>query len=291
MGGLRSGRWTDPVCWRLAARLRRQGRTLGEIGRRLGVSHKAVQKMLRKYGLAQPTFSIPQILAWADAFHAQAGYWPKRDSGRIPGTLSESWRTVENALRYGLRGLPGGSSLARLLAEHRGVRNVRDLPELTLAGILAWADAYQQQTGRWPNENSGPISGAPGEDWRNVDMALRLGRRGLPGGSTLARLLAATRGVRNRASIPPLTVEQILAWADTHRERTGRWPNREAGPVVGAPEETWSAVAAALRQGYRGLPAGGSLARLLAEHRDVCNRGGLPAAPGTPSGPATHKQP
>jgi hypothetical protein len=29
----------------------------------------------------------------------------------------EKWRNIDNALRYGLRGLPGGSSLAKLLAE------------------------------------------------------------------------------------------------------------------------------------------------------------------------------
>ena len=31
---------------------------------------------------------------------------------------------------------------------------------------------------------------------------------------------------------PPLTVKQILAWADAHRERTGHWPNCKRGIVV-----------------------------------------------------------
>jgi hypothetical protein len=46
-------------------------------------------------------------------------------SGVIKDDLAETWRRVDNGLRYGLRGLPGGSSLARLLDEKRGVRNVK----------------------------------------------------------------------------------------------------------------------------------------------------------------------
>src|SRR5262245_35930304 len=49
------------------------------------------------------------------------------------------------------------------------------------------------------------------------DAALRLGLRGLPGGSSLARLLAARRGVRNHLDLPPLTVTKVLAWADRYR--------------------------------------------------------------------------
>ena len=35
---------------------------------------------------------------------------------------------------------------------------------------------------------SGPIAEAPGETWKSVDLALRYGYRGLPGGASLARL-------------------------------------------------------------------------------------------------------
>ena len=38
------------------------------------------------------------------------------------------------------------------------------------------------------------------------------------------------------------------------------------GPVGGAPGETWGNVHAALAWGYRGLPRGSSLSRLLAQH-------------------------
>jgi hypothetical protein len=66
---------------------------------------------------------------------------------------------------------------------------------------------------------------------------------------------------------PPLTAEQILAWADAHHERAGRWPNQYAGPVADAPGETWKAVNMALYVGCRGLPGGDTLGRLLGRLR------------------------
>jgi hypothetical protein len=71
---------------------------------------------------------------------------------------------------------------------------------------------------------------------------------------------------------PPLSVEQILAWADAHCARTGSWPTPHSGPVPEAPGETWSAVQAALYQALRGLPGGGSLARLLNRERGARRR-------------------
>jgi hypothetical protein len=76
---------------------------------------------------------------------------------------------------------------------------------------------------------------------------------------------------------PPLTVEQVLAWADAHRERTGRWPNQNSGPVADAPEETWCAIDHALRRGLRGFPGADSLDRLLGRHRRGGERSRQPA--------------
>src|SRR5439155_16597463 len=109
--------------------------------------------------------------------------------------------------------------------------------------------------------------------------ALRRGRRGLPE-SSLADLLAQHRGRRNHYDLPPLTLAQVTAWCDDHHERTGTWPTRTAGPVLAAPGEVWSAVATALVEGHRDLPAGWSLARLLAAFRGVKNRKASPALSG-----------
>jgi hypothetical protein len=226
----------------------------------------------------KPPLRVRDILAWADEYRRRTGRWPFIRAGRIPGTADQTWAAVDQALRAGRRGLPGGSSLAKLLLARRGKRHPHYLPRLTVARILAWADAHRARTGRWPSGHSGQtIPEAPGGlTWAAVDLALARGRRGLPGGSSLAGLLAARRGVRNRTSVPDLTESQILAWADDHRARTGRWPKYQDGPVAAARGETWGAVEAALSKGTRGLPGGDSLARLLARHRGVRNKSALP---------------
>src|ERR1044072_8473627 len=88
---------------------------------------KAYYAMLREQVLADlevrdplPDLSEEQILAWADAHFARLDKWPTTHAGPIPEAAGETWLSVEAALCMGLRGLPGGSSIARFLKEHRG---------------------------------------------------------------------------------------------------------------------------------------------------------------------------
>ena len=123
------------------------------------------------------------------------GKWPTKNVGQIEGT-DETWARINDALYMGLRGLPSGSSLAKLLAEQRGVRNIQDLPDLTVKQILSWADTHKAARGDWPNVKSGKVAGTD-ETWAGINAALYTGLRGLPRGSSLAKLLAEHRGVRN----------------------------------------------------------------------------------------------
>jgi hypothetical protein len=102
--------------------------------------------------------------------------------------------------------------------------------------------------------------------WQLIGYALAHGDRGLPQGSSLARLLARRRGVRNRKAPPPLTEDQIVTWAAQYIAAHGRRPKHISGPIDGAPGETWGGVHAALYQGSRGLPGGDSLYQLLKRH-------------------------
>ena len=72
----------------------------------------------------RPPLTAAQVLAWADDFHSRAGRWPKTTDGRVPLDLNEKWLNVDQALRKGLRGLPGGDTLPRLLR-----RSGRHVPE------------------------------------------------------------------------------------------------------------------------------------------------------------------
>jgi len=276
----RTGQWPTPpsglipdsggLTWRsvdLALRYGRHGLRGGSSLARLLARKRAVFNVL---GQAQLT--VRQVLVWADQHHRRTGAWPKRNSGPISGTKRETWSHVDQALSLGLRGLPGGSSLARLLKRRRGVRNKADQPPLTVAQILAWADAHQRRTGKSPLRRSGPVTGAPGEAWSGIDRALRYGYRGLPGASSLTQFLAKHRKARNPQRLPKLTVAQILRWADAFHRRTGHWPNLNSGAITDAPGEAWRAIQGALQRGHRGLPGGSTLARLLAERRGVNNK-------------------
>jgi len=216
--------------------------------------------------------TLEQVLAWADAHHAATGNWPRYDSGKVIDAPRENWPNLNNLLRTGGRGLAGGLSLLRILTEYRGVRIRRKTKPLSIGTVLAWADAHHAATGRWPSHDSGPVRDAPYDlTWKTIAKAMRAGRRGLPKRLSLNRLLAEHRAVR-----APLSLEQILAWADAHHEATGAWPKIESGPVKGAYRENWAAINTSLGQGCRGLPGGQSLRRVLAEHRDVRHRTSKP---------------
>jgi hypothetical protein len=215
-----------------------------------------------------------QILSWADAHHERTGRWPNARSGPICGVRGEKWVNIDQALRVGARGLSRGSTLARFLAQRRGAPNRKNCPPLTKTQILAWADAYHQRTGKWPRQLSGPIPEAPGQSWGIVDNALRVGKRGLPGASTLLKLLVENRRQFHPLYPPPLTIRQILKWVDAHHQATGRWPNLASGRIEHASQETWRSVNLALYKGTRGLPGGSSLYRLLVKARGVRQRQG-----------------
>ena len=119
-----------------------------------------------------------------------------RVRGQSTRLRANSGSVIDQALRRGLRGLPGGSSLIQLLAKKRGLRNQMAPPPLTEDEIIEWADLHYHATGRWPTYRSGPIAEAPGETWTAVDYALRLEKRGLSGGASLAKLLAERREER-----------------------------------------------------------------------------------------------
>ena len=174
-----------------------------------------------------------------------------RSRSDAPG---ESWLAVSLALMRGSRGLCGRSSLSQLLSNNGRFKDTTNVPSLSIPQILAWADAHHARTGKWPNHLAGPIPEAPGESWKRAQGALVAGTRGLPGGSSLAQLLAVRRGLRNPQRPPKLTISQILEWADAFHAATRHWPNPNSGPIPEAPGETWCAVVLALKAGRAASP-------------------------------------
>ncbi len=209
-----------------------------------------------------------EILTLADEHFRRTGRWPTVESGRVIGAPGQTWRAIDKAMKRSDAEVRGFSSLAQLLTKRRGKRNTRHLPRLTIKQILEWADRHRRRTGKWPVHESGPVPAAPGERWGNIDGALRVGNRGLRGGSSLAMLLVRYRRVHHHlVKRPRLTIKQITEWADRHHRRTGSWPAKDSGPIYGSGGETWIRIDGALLCGRRGLSGGTTLVHLLAKHR------------------------
>jgi hypothetical protein len=224
----------------------------------------------------RPSITLDEILARADAWYAANGCWPRARDDR-------DWQSIDNALRYGTRGLPGGSTLQKVLVEHRGVLDRYRTSALTVRQIVSWAKAHHKRTGSYPTARSGAIVERPDVTWRTIDHALQQGRYGVPRGSSLAQLLAQKLNIRTRAVIPRLTEEAILKWAEGHKRQTGGWPYAQAGPVLDAPEESWKGIDSALRFGYRGLPGGSSVHLLLVRAGKKTTDGAADRANGKPA--------
>jgi len=82
--------------------------------------------------------------------------------------------------------------------------------------------------------------------------------------------------MQSQIALPRLTVEQVLAWADAHHRRTGKWPHLESGKVYEQSSQTWNGINVALCGGYRGLRGGVTLAQLLMKHRGIRSHRALP---------------
>jgi len=224
--------------------------------------------------LTIPALTEDHILSWADSHFERHGAWPNSKSGAVDDQPGENWGFINSSLRNGHRGLTSGSTLSLLLEARRSVFRHADLPSLTIEQILHWADEHFKRVGEWPNTSDGVIHAAPKERWSAVNAALRHGKRGLPGGTSLARLLIAQRDKTDRLNASSYSIETITDWLLAHGKRHGKYPSIHTGPIEDARQETtWGAVHMALLQGYRGLPGGSSLAKLK---QDLINAGKLP---------------
>jgi hypothetical protein len=231
----------------------------------------SLRKLLLAHGIRpwydkRSRLTEQSIIRWVRAHIERTGTWPSRSDGDVPEAPGENWESVNLALVHGRRGLPGGSSLRKLcLAHGLQPQSGRGTP-LTEEKIMRWMRVHFQRTGRWPGSADGDVDEAPGENWSALDAALANGMRGLPGGSSLPKLLLA-HGVRRwRKGRPGLTEQTILRWERAHFQRTGKWPRPTSGIIAGAPDENWKSVDISLTLGHRGLPGGSSLRKLLLAH-------------------------
>lgn len=191
----------------------------------------------------------------------------KSNTQVLGGYPCDTWKGYNSALVLGCRGLPGGSSLSKLMQTQFGVRNHMNLPRLTEEYISDRISDHHELLGKYPSARCRKqvVGGYEGDTWSGYNASLAQGLRGLPGGSSLAKLLSDRFGVRNIQDLPRLDENQIVSLAECHFNSTGNWPNRRSGYVIGGSTgDTWGGYESALHKGGRGLPGGSSLAKLLA---------------------------
>ena len=274
----RVGRWPNHLCGRIrwteetwlgidsSLRTGHRGLTGGSSLANVLYLHRGV----RSPGNVPP-LDEREILRWARAHFRRTTKWPSLYSGAVRDAPGETWCAIDLALSRGTRRLAGGSSVAQLLADAGIKPNHLRQPRLTTKQILNWADAHFERHGEWPARNSGPIAESPLEKWSMVDKALKEGRRGLRGGSSIAAFLNRHRGLYKGKSRRPKRIresdrlrnDEILAWGRMYRRCIGNWPNRDSGRVNGVSGLTWMMIDSALKRGNRGLAGGSSLSKLF----------------------------
>lgn len=207
-----------------------------------------------------PPLTRERIVALAKQHFRREGRWPTAESGEIPGT-GETWQRINAALAQGQRGYPGGDSLPRFLHRELGVVNRLASPRLSIRRILRWVDEHKIRFGSFPtiHDKRAP---SPGESWLAINASLERGSRGLPGGSSLPKLLAEHRGVARGIHRPRLKLATIVGWARAHHKSTGEWPTEGTGKVMGT-DERWDNIAQCVRLGLRGCPAGWTLKKII----------------------------
>ncbi len=216
----------------------------------------------------QPALTITRILRWADDFRRATGTWPIATSGRISGT-TDSWNSIDSALRTARRGISRKTSLARLLFRYRGVENIADKAPLKTKEILKWAKSFHRKYGRWPSVKAKPVRGQK-SSWASIDHCMRSGLRGCQPGGSLASFLESHVGVVNPRDKPQLSIREIVSWMETYHATHGEWPTIRSGRVAGH-GETWGGIELALTRCQRGVKKKTSLADLRHRYLGVVN--------------------
>jgi phage-related protein len=97
---------------------------LSKGSRGLGIK-SSIAKLLQQHrgvrrGTNRPPLTLDQIRLWAEHHRITLRDWPTEDSGPVLAAPQENWKAIAHALRVGVRGLPAGNSLSKLLhGKHR----------------------------------------------------------------------------------------------------------------------------------------------------------------------------
>lgn len=180
----------------------------------------------------------------------------------VPDMPHENWKALDASLRAGSKGLPGGSSLAKLF------KNIKEeLGFYYIDKILDAAKTYYKESQKFPTSTTeDPVPGMSNVTWKNLDARLRSGARCLPGNSSLSLLLEPWKAeIQGDISLSEFSIIRALEIFHEIYKKRPRYGSGQTDLdlVPGMPNENWHAIDAALRKGSRGLPGGSSLLKLF----------------------------
>jgi hypothetical protein len=159
--------------------------------------------------------------------------------------------------------------------------------KLTIEDVVQMIINHKKITDEYPTNNSGHVIGEPEREcWNNIAQALYLGTRGLrydPNYKTrmsLGTLMESRFSDYKRENNRPLTIDNIMEWADQHYQKTGKYPNQRSGRGFLPNREHWGLINNSLLGGGRKLvdctkysKRVNSLSKLLWEYRKVQYQG------------------
>lgn len=200
------------------------------------------------------TLTIEQVHAAMKRFHDEHGRWPGLREPNEPADLGGTWLRINAALQTGLRGLSGGSSLAR---ERDALLGLAPRVRLTRQMIIDAVVAYHREHGVWPNcGTSGRVAQlGNGYSWSTIIQTCKKGKLGFfPKGYTLLKLVKACQGEPEPSALKPIRMDTVRKAMRRFRNASGEWPRTTSPgevPLIGG---RWRTLNGALWQGRRGLP-------------------------------------
>lgn len=142
-----------------------------------------------------PTISEDTLIRWIKEYKKNHSnkYPTCKNKNYIKGT-DEKWVNIDSALRIGLRGFPGCSSLTKFIEDNfADYRNQKNLPHIGEKKLKEWCDRWYKEHDKYPQCTSGEIWDT-GETWSGIRHALKYGTRGFPGRSSLAQFIQENFG-------------------------------------------------------------------------------------------------
>jgi hypothetical protein len=257
-------------------------------GRGLPGGSSLAQLVEKEFGIKNraniPLLTENKICEWIQQFIDKYKRKPIIADGVIEFALDEyageTWGKINDSLMNGMRGMPKGSSLTKIIEKQFGIRGYCTPPNLSLDMIRNWIHQHITKHKKKPTVKNGIVEFAENEfkgiSWASVANAMSKGTRGLAKGLSLAQFIQKEFGISNHYSLPPISVSIILQWINAFIKKYNRKPTQNDGIIEFARSEykniTWHSVNFFLWKGGRGLPKGSSLAQFIEKKLGIRNR-------------------